>query len=446
VGAALHRVWPQLRPATETAAAHAGAPIGSWEPTRADVGRLLDECGSDHRPLVDLLLDIGRTVRPVLTGCAPHSGSSWDTLRAPLVHKLVSTRFLQPDVARWAVDAWALALGVVTAVEPPTLATANGSDATHAPNQAGVVEGRAGARTPAATLAGRPPGARAPALHPLTVSPQHVPAPLRNVPSWAGGPVSFRVGQRPKQASLAALAQRGGVVVRAGSSAGGPRFQQVERRAAMVLGALLVVISGALLHVFRERPTPAPLDAAGVGALEPTTQVSQVSPESTATAMAIEPDSPIPSGAVSAAATVRASASPAAIHLDGRIRHFGVAGRYVVSQRVLDVRGTESCNAVARALGAGRETEEVVSHAPGALQFSLTTRGVVGTLDSDGQFISEPRSGTTNNVNWQFRMRGRFGPEGFTGESVTHTDAILRWGKLQNCVVTAELTGRRLPD
>jgi hypothetical protein len=226
----------------------------------------------------------------------------------------------------------------------------------------------------------------------------------------------------------------------------GPRFQQVERRAAMVLGALLVVISGALLHVFRERPTPAPLDAAGVGALEPTTQVSQVSPESTATAMAIEPDSPIPSGAVSAAATVRASASPAAIHLDGRIRHFGVAGRYVVSQRVLDVRGTESCNAVARALGAGRETEEVVSHAPGALQFSLTTRGVVGTLDSDGQFISEPRSGTTNNVNWQFRMRGRFGPEGFTGESVTHTDAILRWGKLQNCVVTAELTGRRLPD
>jgi len=126
-----------------------------------------------------------------------------------------------------------------------------------------------------------------------------------------------------------------------------------------------------------------------------------------------------------------------------RVRDAGVGGRYVVTQRVRDVSGSESCEAVAQALAAGRESEETVSHVPGQAIFTLVTRGVTGTLDSDGEFVSEPRTGTTNNVNWRFRMRGRFGPEGFTGESETHTDAILRWGKIQTCVVTAELTGRR---
>jgi hypothetical protein len=115
----------------------------------------------------------------------------------------------------------------------------------------------------------------------------------------------------------------------------------------------------------------------------------------------------------------------------------------VVTQHVRDVSGSASCDAVAQALANGRESEENVVHAPGTPTFVLSTRQVAGTLDDDGTFVSQPRAGTTNNVNWRFQMRGRFGPDGFTGESVTHTDAILRWGKIQTCVVTASLSGRR---
>ncbi len=452
VGAALQRVWPQVGDASSGV-------------TRAEMGMMLDECGSDYRPLVELLLDLGRTVRPVLADCGPQSAAAWPNLRAPLVHKLVSTRYLQPDVARWAVDVWACALGVVTVVEPPKVmagVASEGDDSSaHGTDDDPRSAAQSAARAASGSGVGRTTGgARAASPRPVTVTPQQVPAQLRSVPSWAGGPVSFRVGQKPKQPSLAALAQSGRVVVRSTSAPAGPRFQPVERRAAMILGTLLVVITGGLMNAFNGRPAPAApaeSDSTGEGA-RTSTPAEPVAP-TVATAMAA-PDSalqlplPLPLSLPASEAAPPPPATgvphtggrPVRVAHGARIRDTGVAGRYLVTQRVRDVSGTESCDAVARALGAGRETEEVVSHTPGAGQFTLVTRGVLGTLDSDGQFISEPRSGTTNNVNWQFRMRGRFGPEGFTGESVTHTDAILRWGRLQNCVVTAELTGRRLPD
>jgi hypothetical protein len=128
----------------------------------------------------------------------------------------------------------------------------------------------------------------------------------------------------------------------------------------------------------------------------------------------------------------------------GSVIEAGIGGRYLVTPRVRDVSGTYDCEAVAQALAAGRETLEVVAHEPGSRRFALTTRDVKGTLGADGWFTADPRSGTTNNVNWQFRMRGRFGPDGFSAVSETYTEAILRWGRTQHCVVTAELTGRRL--
>ena len=121
-----------------------------------------------------------------------------------------------------------------------------------------------------------------------------------------------------------------------------------------------------------------------------------------------------------------------------------MGGRYVITHRLRDVSGSESCDVVAQALAAGRAVDETISHEPGQPTFTLVTSSVMGTLDRDGLFVSEPRAGTKDNVRWRFRMSGRFGPEGFTGESVTHTDAILRWGKIQTCVITNELTGRRL--
>jgi len=123
----------------------------------------------------------------------------------------------------------------------------------------------------------------------------------------------------------------------------------------------------------------------------------------------------------------------------------GVAGRYRVTQRIRSVDGSTSCESVARALGVGRETDERITHEPGSTAFRLDSRGVAGTLDREGRFVAGPLTGTTNNIPWQFRMRGRFLPNGFSGESETYTQAIIRWGRTQSCVVTADLSAIRLP-
>jgi hypothetical protein len=422
VSAALLAVWPTVANATTGL-------------TRAETGRVLDECGSDYRPLVLLLLDIGQSVRPVLTGLPRQSGQSWPNVRAPLVHQLVSTRYLQPDVARWAVDVWGRALGIAPAPEPPVV-------------EFGENAARTAGSTPPATT--RVPTAtvgktRSASPRPPVVTPQQVPAAMRGVPSWAGGPVSFGVGQRPNAAGLAALASTGRVVVR-GTVAPGPMFQPAERRAALILLVLLVMVTVGLMNSFRGRPdVTTPVDALETVAVpppvvvdpnvsEPPTSVARPSAnlDTSATTLVVVP---APIDSVTRLLAAR-----------GAVREAGVGGRYLVTQRIRDVSGSESCDAVAGALAGGRETEERVAHVPGSPTFTLVTRGVAGTLDSDGLFISEPRAGTTNNVNWQFRMRGRFGPDGFTGESITHTDAILRWGKLQTCVVTADLMGQRLSN
>lgn len=416
VSTALLAVWPSV----------ADASVGL---SKAEMGRVLDECGSDYRPLVDLLVELGRAVRPALVTMPPQSASDWVHARAPVVHRLVSTRYLQPDVARWAVDVWGRALGVAPAqpVVAPTVALHADDISPGSPDASG---GGAASRT----ATSRTGTVRAPVAHPPVLTPQQVPAALRQLPSWAGGPVSFRTGQKPKAATLAQLARSGRVVVRV-PVAPGPMFQPAERRAALVLGVLLVVITLALMNALRGRTEV----TAAAGVLEGAT--TAMVPGVTAPA--------VTAPAVSApASTAPASTPPASTAPVGRgpvpVRDVGVGGRYVITHRLRDVSGSESCDAVARALAAERALDETVSHAPGQPTFTLVTSRVTGTLDSDGLFVSEPRAGTTNNVRWRFRMSGRFGPEGFTGESVTHTDAILRWGKIQTCVITNELTGRRL--
>jgi hypothetical protein len=397
VSTALLAVWPSV----------ADPSVGL---SKAEMGRVLDECGSDYRPLVDLLVDLGRAVRPALGGLSPQAPSDWVHTRAPVVHRLVSTRYLQPDVARWAVDVWGRALGVapVQPVAAPTVALPADDVPAGSPDTAGMA-------SPAA--ANRSGATRAPTARPPVLTPQQLPPALRQVPSWAGGPVSFRVGQKPKAATLAQLAQSGRVVVRA-PVAPGPMFHPAERRAALVLGVLLVVITLALMNALRGRGEETATLVEGAK--------TAVAPAVTAPAV------------TAPAITAPGEGAPIAV------RDVGVGGRYVITHRLRDVSGSESCDVVARALAAGRAVDETISHAPGQPMFTLVTSRVTGTLDSDGLFVSEPSAGTTNNVRWRFRMSGRFGPEGFTGESVTHTDAILRWGKIQTCVITNELTGRRL--
>jgi hypothetical protein len=450
VSAALLVVWPQVLDQAAGLSA-------------AERSLLLDECGSDHRPLVELLLDIGRQVRPQLValGVEPQPAAVWANTRAPLVHRLVATRYLQPDVARWAVDVWGRVLGVAPPPAPPVFESALSAPARGAESP-----------PPSQARAGSPARPR-PASPPATVvTPANVPAALRKIPSWAGGPVSPRVGVRPS-----ALATGGRLVVH-GAVTAGPRYQPVERVAAIVLGVLLVIITVAMSQALRGRAVEAarladrqeapqadvPMAAVASDRLIP---VPLVPGESTP-APVLTDGAGVDSASGADASSHNASSHNASSHnasaagagadlaggegrltvtrpITGSVVDAGVGGRYVVTPRVRDVSGTENCGAVAQALGTGRETLEVVSHQPGRRTFELTTRAVTGTLDPDGWFTADPRSGTTNNVNWQFRMRGRFGPDGFSAVSETYTEAILRWGRTQHCVVTAELTGRRLP-
>jgi len=436
VGTALLAVWPS--------AADPSAGL-----SRAEMGRVLDECGSDYRPLVDLLVDLGRAVRPALAGLSLQTPSDWVHTRAPLVHRLVSTRYLQPDVARWAVDVWGRALGVapVQPVAAPTVALPADDVPAGAPDTMD-----AGAAVPAAAHRGG--ATRAPTARPPVLTPQQLPPALRQVPSWAGGPVSFRVGQKPKAATLAHLAQSGRVVVRA-PVAPGPMFQPAERRAAVVLGVLLVVITLALTNALRGRKevaaTAGVLEGAKTAVAPAVAAPAVTAPAVTApalTAPSVTAPGVTAPGVTAPGVTAPALTAPSVSAPGGRapiaVREAGVGGRYVITHRLRDVSGSESCDVVAQALAAGRAVDETISHEPGQPTFTLVTSSVMGTLDRDGLFVSEPRAGTKDNVRWRFRMSGRFGPEGFTGESVTHTDAILRWGKIQTCVITNELTGRRL--
>lgn len=441
VSAALLTVWPQVRD-----------PDAGLSP--AERSLVLDECGSDYRPLVELLLDIGRQVRPVLAtrGTAPQSAAEWANTRAPMVHRLVATRYLQPDVARWAVDVWGRVLGVAPPPAPPVVLTASGHEASLAGGAAPAPAPAGAGRTTRATP-GSPPRA-------VVVSPANVPAALRTLPSWAGGAVSPRVGT-----PASALAASGRVVVRA-PAALGPRYQPAERRAAIVLGLLLVTITVTMSQALRRRVTEAPPPAdtsATTRSGEPLVSMpaDRVAPQTTVpadSAVAAEagafetPPSTVsdttrhaPPGAAAGTDTLTEATRRVETFVHaGSVIEAGIGGRYLVTPRVRDVSGTYDCDAVAQALAAGRETLEVVTHEPGSRSFALTTRDVKGTLSADGWFTADPRSGTTNNVNWQFRMRGRFGPDGFSAVSETYTEAILRWGRTQHCVVTAELTGRRL--
>ncbi len=75
--------------------------------------RLLDEVGSDARPLANLLVEaIDRGVVDALprTSLTP---AQWSAKSTPLVMRWVNDRFVQAEVARWAVEAWGYALGCI---------------------------------------------------------------------------------------------------------------------------------------------------------------------------------------------------------------------------------------------------------------------------------------------------------------------------------------------
>jgi hypothetical protein len=112
-------------------------------------GRFLDEVGSDHKPLVLLLLrvhDLGIPQRlPPVVIDAGH----WERARTTLAQRLTNELFLQPEMAAWAVESWAWALHVIGEeflLDPPSVAPTVSTSAAPARTGGGRT-GSSGART-----------------------------------------------------------------------------------------------------------------------------------------------------------------------------------------------------------------------------------------------------------------------------------------------------------
>jgi hypothetical protein len=112
--------------------------------------RLLDEVGSDARPLANLLVEaVERGVLEALPR-TPLSPAAWSARSTPLVMRWVNDRFVQPEVARWAVEAWGFALGCIdtsqltASVDAPEPEPLTPQWPTRAPQSASAAGSRAG--------------------------------------------------------------------------------------------------------------------------------------------------------------------------------------------------------------------------------------------------------------------------------------------------------------
>ena len=75
--------------------------------------RLLDRTGSDARPFAEFLIEaLRRGWRERLPG-GTVDGARFDATVAPFVMQWSRERFIQPEMARWAVESWAYAMRVI---------------------------------------------------------------------------------------------------------------------------------------------------------------------------------------------------------------------------------------------------------------------------------------------------------------------------------------------
>jgi len=157
--------------------------------------RLLDETGSDARPLAELLLEaVRRGWREQLPTSAVDP-ARWDAMVAPFVMRWSAERFVQPEMARWAAETWGYSLGVIGVeqlrIAPPvrptpiavaraaTLPSATGaSGATAAANVMANTGANAAKRTPRSSGALPVPATTSTRVAPRA---RQVPTPSRRV-------------------------------------------------------------------------------------------------------------------------------------------------------------------------------------------------------------------------------------------------------------------------
>ncbi len=353
---------------------------------------LLDACGSDHRPLVELVLIVGDDLRPALD----HTRSvladrvdrpRWETLRAPLFHRLVATRFLQTDIARWLVDSWAFATGVL-AQEPASPALQRVLEETPelaaAPHSMGLSRSPSTWRHPSA-LAGTG-----------TIGRSTTPFATRAPSARSSGSMPSTVSGGRGRMTPAELA----------------RIKRMERAGMILLASAGVFSFVAHGYAMWSRP----LERERV-----TVADRAIGPISAST-------SPVTTNGLGDADD--GASTP--------------AGRYQVSHRATSVTGGDGCELVAGALAKQQTSVEIVEHDPATATIRLASRQVSGALQPDGQFQIGPDSGTTDGVRWTFVMRGRFTHDGFIAQSQKTTDAIVKWHAMRSCAVVADLVGTRV--
>jgi hypothetical protein len=410
------------------------AALFDTSPTRV-VNDLLDACGSDHRPLVNLLLSVDAAFRVRVS--VGSTNDAWEMRRAPLVHHLVATRFLQADVARWVVDAWGAALGAGPLTVPrPALshepvgvsrrATTLGAASMHGHGSVFPAPPSATARGHKAAMPTPRTSGRAVAT--TRPSGNMVIATARPVPRWRStgigvSPVQAAQAQRAERIWFGVMAATGLMVFVAGAIGIGNRKSEAATAA-----AILPAVTPAARAIDGQSMLPLP-------PADPLTMpVVSATPEEPARPPMNTPDS---SEAISDNANRRSDASWSAVAS-------GLQGTYRVQQRIRVVNGSASCASIAAVLARGRTSIERIEHEPGSRDFALATRSVNGTVDANGAFETRPAVGTTDGIRWQFSMRGRFTATGFVAETRTETSAIIRWGRTQQCLTLADLVAERI--
>ncbi len=197
-----------LRPAVRAGLRRLVAQPGAWPPADPFIFQnlLLDECSSDARPLVRLVLRAGEIGIPDRIARARQGATPWEQARAPMVLALVEELFVQSEVAQWVVDTWAIALGAVAEQRPAPAPPP-------APRRAAPPPPRPRAPVPVpATRPMRPavqvlPTPPAPARsRPPMAGSASAPSILRNPVIWGAlvlaftvmGAVAWNVAQRPR--------------------------------------------------------------------------------------------------------------------------------------------------------------------------------------------------------------------------------------------------------
>jgi hypothetical protein len=371
--------------------------------------RLLDAVGSDHRPLVDLLLfaeERGVTTRlPAET----LEGDRWELVHAHTALDLAARTFVHIDAARWAVEAWAFALGRI-AVEQLERAVREPERDSVVPTGAAVA--RPAGETPrrsAAVPASSPVVARSAPLFPAAAT-QIAHRILPPGPRW-------RTNAPPSAARhLASSSTRWTV-----------------EPAAVFLAVLLLI------------GVPALLVLTGAVGRPSVSRATPVSPPAVARDTSTTATQPVADAVQSVAAVDASTARVAAEYLPTLVRARGIGGQYRLRVVGVEVTGSPSCDAVARRISGRPESVETISHLPGEERFTFVSRGgLVGHLTPEGTFSTDVARGSDRGVQWTVQLSGTFAGDSLIAVSDSETTGVLRWRDTQVCRALTRLVGRRL--